>query len=462
MKKVIIVLDCGATNIRAVAIDNMGQVLSQKSFSNNTLEDPYYKDGLIWDVEEIWGKLVEACRFVISEIKGVEIKGVCTTAFGVDGAPYNKNGQQLYPVISWACQRTKSVINEVHNTISLEKLYKISGVNNFHFNTLYKLYWLKKYHPEVIEEMDHWLFMPSIISNKLSGALYTDVSMLGTSMMGDLKKRAFSEEILSFLNISSHIFPKLKEAGQIVGIVQAEAARITGIPKGIPVISAGHDTQFAIFGSGAKINEAVLSSGTWEILMIRTQKINHNKLNIEAGITIELDAEYKILNPGIQWLGSGVLEWIKQKFYSVEKDQENIYDLMISEATEVGNTSDVNFYPNFLGQSGGIQGLGLQSSRGEIYLAALKALVQKTKSSLQVLEQLSGVKVHSLVVVGGGAKNQLWNKLRSQTLGIQIKTQTQTEATVMGAAMFAFTACGVYKTAEDAQNAFLKSASLKI
>ena len=454
MKQAIIVLDCGATNIRAVAVSETGEILNQKSYSNNTQEDPYFKTGRIWDVDEIWGKLSKACKHVTAALNNVEIKGVCTTTFGVDGAPYDKSGKQIYPVISWACQRSNTIIEELHDAFPLEKLYKISGVNQFHFNTLYKLYWLKKYRPEILKNMDKWLFMPAIISHKLSGANFTDVSMMGTSMLGDLQKRAFSEEILSFLGIEAKVFPDLKEAGEMVGEVNKEAAELTGIPQRVPVFSAGHDTQFAVFGSGAQINEAVLSSGTWEILMMRSEKMQSNTLALQAGITTEFDAQESLFNPGMQWLASGVLEWIKNQFYSVEKEQEDIYEIMISEALEI-KESELVFNTDFLSKNGAIQGLSLQTSRGEIYLAALKALAKKTKESLEILEESSGVKVKSLVVVGGGSKNHLWNQLRAQYLGIDIRSIPQTETTVLGAAMFAFAACGVYPSAEEARDVFL-------
>ena len=61
----------------------------------------------------------------------------------------------------------------------------------------------------------------------------------------------------------------LAEPGTIAGTVSTKAAEETALPAGTPVVLTGHDTQFAIFGSGAGKNEPVLSSGTWEILMVR-------------------------------------------------------------------------------------------------------------------------------------------------------------------------------------------------
>ncbi|WP_411020096.1 FGGY family carbohydrate kinase, partial [Salmonella sp. ZJJH21_0028] len=82
----------------------------------------------------------------------------------------------------------------------------------------------------------------------------------------------WDNEILSVLELNKTHFPPMIEAGQPIGELQADIARLMGLPSGIPVISCGHDTQFAIFGSGAKPNQPVLSSGTWEILMARTAK----------------------------------------------------------------------------------------------------------------------------------------------------------------------------------------------
>ena len=62
------------------------------------------------------------------------------------------------------------------------------------------------------------------------------------------------------------------------------------IPAGIPVVATGHDTQFAIFGSGAEKNQPVLSSGTWEILMVRSERFRSGKEQLDMGITTELDS----------------------------------------------------------------------------------------------------------------------------------------------------------------------------
>jgi len=162
---------------------------------------------------------------------------------------------------------------------------------------------------------------------------------------------------------------------------------------------------------------------------------------------IELDAIPGYYNPGLQWLGSGILEWIKNLFYGDENS--NIYDVMIREAKEVFQ-SKLDLGIDFLNENGFISGLGIKTKRGEIYRAALEALSQKTSQNLKILEQVGRFNAESLIVVGGGSKNTLWNKLREQELGIPVRTIDQSEVTVKGAAVFALAGLGIYNSPEEA------------
>lgn len=433
--KIIIVLDCGATNVRSVAINEKGQIIAQKSYPNHTWSDPYFAGGLIWDVDEIWNKLVKATKQVLSLINKNEIVGITVTSFGVDGAPMKKSGEMLYPVISWACQRTAPIMENIEKYIPLEKLYEISGVNTFSFNTINKLVWFKENKDEILDQMDHFVFMPSLLIHKLTGEFVTDITMAGTSMMTDIKTRDFSEEIIEAIGVENK-FPPLIEPGEVVGKINQKTSKETGIPAGIPVVAAGHDTQFAVFGSGAKENEVVLSSGTWEILMARTANIKTNKELLNQGVTIEFDAIPGLYNPGLQWLGSGILEWIRNTFYTAESNQKDIYDLMVMEA-EKASSGKLNIELDFLNENGILSGLGINTKREEVYRAALEALAKKTKNSLQILEKAGGFTAESIIVVGGGSKNKLWNQLREKELDIPVKIIEQEETTVLGAAQIA-------------------------
>ncbi|MDP4291507.1 MAG: FGGY family carbohydrate kinase, partial [Bacteroidota bacterium] len=167
MKKAILVLDCGATNLRAIAVDESGKILAAHVLPNRTVNDPLYKGGLIWDIEEIWQKFISCSQQVMHSLKDIEIGAVTVTTFGVDGAAMRKDGTLCYPVISWQCSRTVDIMNKIDKYIDPQRLYQLTGLQPYHFNTINKLVWLKENRPEVLEGMDHYVFMPSIILQKL-------------------------------------------------------------------------------------------------------------------------------------------------------------------------------------------------------------------------------------------------------------------------------------------------------
>lgn len=450
MEKIVIVLDCGATNVRSSAVNDKGKILAQKSFTNSTKPDPNFKGGLIWDVEDIWQKLINATRDVLNQIDKSRIAAVTVTTFGVDGAPVSRSGSLLYPVISWVCQRTVPIMENIGKYIPIEELYELNGLYKFSFNTINKFIWLKENRPHVLDKMDYFLFISSIFLQKLSGEFITDITMAGTSMLTDIKTRNFSERILSAIDIENK-FPPIVEPGTAVGKITKSASTETGIPQGIPVVATGHDTQFAIFGSGADENQPVLSSGTWEILMVRTSEVKTGSFAFNKGVTIEFDVFQGSYNPGVQWLASGILEWIKRMFYSKEAEQNDIYDIMISEAEKI-NQSISKMDIDFLNNNGVIEGLGLSSKREDIYMAALTALSEKAKDGLQILENIGNFKAESVIVVGGGARNRLWNQLKADSMDIPVKVIDQKETTIVGAALFAFAGADVFKTPQEARS----------
>ena len=455
-RDIVIVFDCGATNARVIAIDSRGNIVASESSSNNTKPDPFNPAWRIWDAPEIWKQMCLGSKKILTQIDPGKIAGVTITTFGVDGTFFDKAGKMLYPVISWQCERTAPIMANIGKYILLQDLYGESGVLPFTFNTINKFIWFAENKPELIEKSHRFLFMPSIFSWFLTGEMINDTTMAGTSMTTNLKSRKMSENILNKIGFPEDKFGEIAEPGTITGKVNAKAASETGIPEGTPVVATGHDTQFAIFGSGAEKNQPVLSSGTWEILMVRSEGFKSGREQLDMSITTELDSRPGLYNIGNQWIASGILEWARKNLYS--DIQENVYEAMISGAEKVAPGSNgikvvPKFYEELKGKPGGqILGLTMESTRDEIYRAMLEALSERLVEGKNALEKAGGFRAESILCVGGGSKNRLWNKLRAQYTGVPIKVIDQKETTVLGASLFVQAACGNAASPEDARS----------
>jgi L-fuculokinase len=456
MLKSVLILDCGATNVKACLIDTKGRIIASHSLPNETVADPNFAGGLIWDIDSIWNKLSVCSRNICSGIKDVEIIAVTVTTFGVDGAAMKADGTVCYPVISWQCSRTGVIEKNIGKYFDPEWLYGVSGLQSYHFNTIHKLIWLRENRPDVLKEMDYYVLMPSLILHKLTGRFVTDTTMAGTSMLTDLKKRTFSDKILQALGLGPSIFPPLVEPGTIIGRVSEAAAVSLGIQPGADVVVTGHDTQFAILGSGAGVNQPVLSSGTWEVLMVRSLAANLKIPLRESGITIEIDSSPGLVNPGVQWVASGVLEWTGRMLYSDLSESDSKYSTMIREAADIPAGSEgVTVIPElfaggYSGKKGSINGFTHETGRAHIYRATLEALCFYARNGLEKLQLAGNYKAENLICVGGGSKNKLWNQIRADVLGIPVRALDMKETTALGAALVAFTATGIYATVEEA------------
>ena len=342
-----------------------------------------------------------------------------------------------------------AVMDTISRYMSARQLQQIAGVGAFAFNTLYKLIWLKENHPQLLAQAHAWLFISSLINHRLTGEFTTDLTMAGTSQMLDLRQRDFSAPILQATGLPRRLFPQLVEAGQPIGALLPEAAALLGLPVGVPVISAGHDTQFALFGAGAGQDEPVLSSGTWEILMVRSAQVDTSLLCDYSGSTCELDSQPGRYNPGMQWLASGVLEWVRKLLWNTDTPWQTLIDE--AQAIPPG-AQGVRMQCDLLAsQHAGWQGVTLNTTRGHFYRAALEGLSDQLAKHLQTLENIGRFRAQELLLVGGGSRNALWNQIKADRLGIPIKVLDDAETTVAGAAMFGWYGVGEFSSPEQAR-----------
>ena len=443
----VLVLDCGATNVRAICISAEGRILAARSVPNAASPDPGFPTGMIWDHERIWRDFSNCARGVVAEVGAERIGALTVTTFGVDGTLVDKDGAPLYPVISWRCQRTASIPTAVEAL--LPDLYQRCGLSPFPFNTIYKLVWLKRHRPDLFDHAHAWLFISNLFLHRMTGVMATDITMAGTSMLMDARTRRFSPDTCGVLGLDAALFPPLVEPGTILGPLLGEAAADLALPPGIPVVSAGHDTQFSIFGSGAREDEPVLSSGTWDILMLRSRRLQPTEKLRALGVTFELDAEPGLLDPGAMWIGSGLVEWLR-RFAFGELVGEAAYAAMIAEgsAYEPGS-GGLRFSGDILENKGLLTGLGLATSRGQMARAVFEYLALKNREALEVLEHEGGFRAVALLCVGGGSKNRLWNQIRADVLNRPLLVAHQTETTVLGAACFALPATGAFRDAGE-------------
>ena len=341
------------------------------------------------------------------------------------------------------------------------EIFRITGYQLTLFNTLIKLIWLRENAPNILDNAHTWLMMAGLLSYKLTGRFHIDPTSASTTMAMDLGRRDWSTTMLGLAGLNSSFFPEWLEPGQIVGHVTKKAEASCGIPYGVPVVAGGHDTQFALFGSLAGLDDVILSSGTWEILSYRSNKYNPSKSAFNDGLIIEADVNPGLWNPQLLMMGSGVLEWVTDKL--IPETSKNKYDVIIKEADSVpAGSGGVFFVPSFVketgptkkyGTAGAILGLTLRTTKSQIIRAAFEGLSFQLAQALQILEREKRSKIKEIRAVGGGSKNRLWNQIRADVTGFPVTVTDLKECASLGAALVSFLGLGRYGSLKEAKEA---------
>ncbi len=463
MAEVVLAIDCGATNILVAAVDENGEVVAESRRPNAPVAQSPDEDWLVWNPERLWAMVADCCQDVAARVGADSVRAVSVLTWGADGAPVTADGKLTYPPIAWQCRRTESVARRLADRLGRRRLYEITGYHVIRFNTLFKLAWLREKAPEALDKADRWLMMPGLLSHRLCGEMSLNITSASTTMMLDIERRTWSPFLLEAVGVDESFFPELVYPGRVIGSVTAQAAEQTGLSEGTPVVAAGHDTQFAPIGSGAEPQEAILSTGTWEIAMLRAAQPVNPDYGFQEGLLTEVDAAPGLYDPQLLMMGSGVLEWVRDQFYADFSDPSTAHRLMIDEARGLlPGSGGLMMVPSFepdtgpqsrYGTGGTLLGMRLSTTRAHIYRAALEGLCFQLREAVRILTEATGMSPGRLRVVGGGARNDLWNQMRSDVTGLPVVVTECREACVLGGAACAWVGAGRYESLTEAAEA---------
>jgi L-fuculokinase len=462
MSDLVIVVDCGSTNITSAAVDAEGRLVASASEPNGTVPQPGGEEGwLITDMDQLYQRVCKTTRALAEQVGPARVAAVTVATWGADGAPVTAEGRLTYPVINWQCPRTQPVMRRLAKRFGEKRLFNITGYQAIRFNTLFKIAWLHEHAPAALNDAGKWLMVPGLLSQKLCGELSMDVTSASTMMMLDLTDLSWAPKLLEAAGVDETFFPELIYPGKVIGTLTSDAAADTGLREGTPVVASGHDTQFAPVGSGADQTEAVLSTGTWEIAMLRTAEPVTNDFAFAEGILTEVDAVPGLYDPQLLMMGSGVLEWVRENFYGSGGERTKVYETMIAEARRVKpGAGGVMVAPSFVpdtgptrkyGTAGTVLGIGLTTTRAHVYRAALEGLCFQLREALRILSEATGFRPARLRVVGGGSKNDLWNQMRADVCRLPVVVTERKDATVVGAAIAAWVGAGRFTSIPDGQ-----------
>ena len=421
MPEVLVGLDVGTSGVKGIAISEHGELLATAE-EHYPLSTP--RPGWAEQDPEDWWRAAQACLARLPE-GPIGLSGQMHGLVVLDAA-----GSVLRPAILWNDQRTAAECAEIERRIGLERLIELTGNRALTGFTAPKLLWLRTHEPEHYGRIAHVLLPKDYVRFRLTGERAIDVADASGTLLFDVGRRCWSEEVCAALDVPLEWLPPSFESTEVGGAGdQAAAALGVGIdaPGPVSVVLGTSGVVFSVLPAYAPDPEARVQvfchavPGTWHAMGVMLSAAG-SAAWLRAALGVDhtvLDAEAERWLPGAE----GLL----------------FAPYLAGERTP---------YPD-PDARGAFTGLELRHDRGALWRAMLEGVAYGLRDSLELLRSLGA---HPEVgrVSGGGARSTVWLRIVASVLGLPLERTASEEGSAFGAALLAGVRAGVFADAHEA------------
>ena len=244
-KNYLLGMDLGTTNIKAIIMDEKGNVAASASAANHLI---FPGTNMVeQDAGEWWKNAVSILREVTSKA-GAEvvsrIRGISVSSQTVTMLPVDKEGHPLRNALIWMDSRSSRELQYIINAIGFDRYVSIIGGQPDVAFLPNKILWFKQNEPELFAKTEKILQASSYINFKLTGKMTMDIDQAARCQCLDISSLKWSDEIAQVLGVDfQKLLPHPSAVSEIIGTVTEEAAMQTGLINGIPVVAGASDAM---------------------------------------------------------------------------------------------------------------------------------------------------------------------------------------------------------------------------
>ncbi|NLF02560.1 MAG: xylulokinase [Anaerolineales bacterium] len=447
-------IDTATSGVKALLIDAAGDVVG----TANT-ELPLSTPRPLWseqDPADWWSGAVNSIRTVLldtgvasSEVVAVGLTGQMHGLTLLDAA-----GEVLRPAILWNDQRTGAQCDEIRARVGRQRLIEITGNDALTGFTAPKILWVREHEPEVYARAAHMLLPKDYVRYRLTGVYATDRAGAAGTLLVDIHTRDWSPEILAALDIPAEWLPPTHEGPQVTSYVSDEAARLTGLAAGTPVVGGGGDQAAQATGVGAvEPGIVALTLGTSGVVFAPTAEPFVEPEGRLHAFCHALPGHWHLM--GVMLSAAGSLRWYRDAFAPGMS-----YDDLLGPAAAVApGCEGLLFLPYLTGERtphpdplarGAFVGLTVRHSMAHMTRAVLEGVAFGLRDSFELIKGAGLGTIRQVRVSGGGARSALWRQILADVFDAELVTVNTTEGAAYGAALLAGVGAGVWPDVKSA------------
>ena len=377
-----------------------------------------------------------------------------------------ERGEVLRPSIIWCDQRTEAECRWLDETVGRDRLLQLTSnpaLTNF---TLTKLLWVRTHEPEVWNRVRHVLLPKDYVRFRLSGEYAIDVADASGTLMLDVARRAWSDEMLDAAGIDRRMLPAVFESPDICARVSRDAAAFTGIPAGTPIVAGAGDQAAGAVGLGMTRPGAVSATiGTSGVVFAATDRPATDPKGRLHTFCHAIPERWHVM--GVTQAAGLSLRWFRDQVTSGSAAGVS-YEELTDEAAQAPPGADgVLWAPYLMGERtphcdpnarAALVGLAASHGRGHIVRALMEGVAFSLRDTFSIFSELQ-VPVDRVRLGGGGSRSPLWRQIQANVYGRAVDTATADEGAAYGAAILAAVGVGLWPTVDAACDALVRRAS---
>lgn len=462
MGKYYLAVDIGASSGRhmlASIVDGKMQLEEVYRFPNGMDN----KNGtLCWNVDRLFTEIKNGLK-KCKELGKIPTSMAIDT-WGVDYVLLDKENHILGDTVGYRDSRTNGMDEKVYETISLEDLYKRTGIQKAIFNTVYQLMAVKQTHPEYLEKAEAMLMIPDYFHFLLTGVKKMEYTNATTGQLISVETNDWDYELIRMLGYNEKMFQPVSMPGTVVGNFTKEIQEEVGFDCTV-VLPATHDTGSAVLAVPTNDDNAIyISSGTWSLMGIERKEADCSMEAMKANFTNEggYDHRFRFLK---NIMGLWMIQSVKKEF-----EEDLSFAEICARASKETIPSIVDCNDDcFLAPESMIKAVQefckntnqqVPETVGEISAVIYNSLAKCYGDTIREIEAITGNTYDTIYVVGGGSNAGYLNELTAKYTGKKVSAGPG-EATAIGNITIQMLHDGVFTSLPEARTCIGESFDIK-
>lgn len=438
-QKHLIAIDLGATSGRVILASADGERIRLEELNRFPTRMVRLFGRYYWDIYALFGHICDGLRSAAD--RGLRIESVGIDTWGVDLAFVGRDGQLLHLPRAYRDPYTDGMPEAFfRERMPRREVYDRTGIQIMNFNTLYQLCAARREQCDALAAADKALFIPDALAYLLTGRMVCEYTILSTSQLMDPRTRQLDTELLAAAGVGEELFPEIVFPGHTIGTLSDEIASATGLGP-VPVIAvAGHDTASAVAAVPAADERfAYLSSGTWSLMGIEVREPVITDESFSMNFTNEggVEGTTRLLK---NITGMWLLEQCRAGWKAAGRDYAYPEIVAMTSAAEpfkaLIDPDDARFAAPTDMQAAirdycRTTGQAEPADDAAVMRCIFDSLALKYREVFDKLRRLAPFPLERLHVIGGGAQNDLLNRMTASATGVPV-VAGPSEATALG------------------------------